>query len=62
METRRAEIATPRRFAKPKVCLPNKLDSQPAVVLDYPAAASPWEARAQSTSTARQSTASAASS
>jgi len=61
-ETRRAKIATPRRSAEPKVCPPDKLDSPPAVVLAYPAAASVWEARAQSASTARRSTASAASS
>jgi hypothetical protein len=30
-------IATPRRFAEPKVCLPDRLDSPPAVVLGYPA-------------------------
>jgi hypothetical protein len=52
----------PRRFAKPEVCLPNRLDSVPVAVLAYPAAASALETRVQSTSTARPSTASAASS
>jgi hypothetical protein len=61
-EIRRAKIAMPRRFAEPKVCPPDRLDSPPAVVLVYPAAASAWEARAQSASTVRRSTASAASS
>jgi hypothetical protein len=62
METRRAKSATPRRFAEPRGYLPGRLDSAPVVVLAYPAAASAWEAKAQSTSTAYQSTAYAASS
>jgi hypothetical protein len=61
-ETRRAEIATPRRFAEPKGCLPSRLDSVLVDALVCRAAASAWEAGAQSTSTAYQSTAPAASS
>jgi hypothetical protein len=35
--SRLSVIATPRRFAEPKVCLPDRLDSPPAVVLAYSA-------------------------
>ena len=38
-ETRRAEIATPHRFAEPTVCPPSRLDSGLVAVLAYRAAA-----------------------